>query len=91
MDGILKMNEKKKFVAIKVKKGVYESLVEMKKTLIQQGYDTFPKDFLDFLKEDDFDITKVTFGNLIKLANEAILYLFKKENNGTKEKGNKDS
>ena len=68
-----------KFVAIKVKKEIYECVRELKKVLIQQGYDSFPKAFLDFLKEDDFDISKISYGNLIKLANKAILYLYSRD------------
>lgn len=71
------MPNKKEFVAIKVKTEDYESLVELKKVLIQQGYDSFPKEFLDFLKENNFDITKVTFGNMINLLIKVILFLFK--------------
>ena len=71
------MSEKKEFVAIKVKKEIYESLFELKKTLIQQGYNKFPKEFLDFLEEDNFDITKISYGNMINLCRNAILYLLK--------------
>ncbi len=71
------MPNKKEFVAIKVKIEDYESLVELKKVLIQQGYDSFPKEFLDFLKENNFDITKITFGNMINLLIKVILFLFK--------------
>jgi len=69
--------KKKEFVAIKVKTEDYESLVELKKVLIQQGYDSFPKEFLDFLEKENFDITKVTFGNMISLLIKVILFLFK--------------
>ena len=72
------MGEKKEFVSIKVKEGTYDSLVELRKTLIQNGYNSFPKEFLDFLEKEKFDITKVTFGNMIKLTNKAILYLLDK-------------
>ncbi len=72
------MSEKKKFVAIKVKKEIYESLVELKKVLIQRGYNDFPKEFLDFLDENNFDISKITFGNMISLCNKVILFLYKK-------------
>jgi len=71
------MPEEKKFVAIKVKKEIYESLLELKKTLIQQGYNKFPKEFLAFLEEDNFDITKLSYGNMINLCRNAILYLLK--------------
>ena len=73
------MSENKKFVAIKVKKGIYDSIIELKKVLIQNGYNSFPKEFLAFLEKDDFDITKITMGNMLKLANNAILYLFREE------------
>jgi len=73
------MSENKKFVAIKVKEGIYDSIIELKKVLIQKGYNSFPKEFLDFLEKDDFDITKITMGNMLKLANNAILYLYQEE------------
>lgn len=72
------MNKKKeKFVTIKVHKELYESLGELKKALIQQGYNKFPQEFLDFLKEKKFDITKISYGNLIELIINAILFLVK--------------
>lgn len=71
------MSKNKEFVAIKIKEGTYDSLVELRKTLIQNGYNSFPKEFLDFLDDEKFDITKVTFGNLISLTNKAVLYLLK--------------
>ena len=68
---------KKEFVTIKIKKGVYDSLFELKKTLIQQGYNNFPKEFLDFLDKENFDITKVSYANMISLTNKAILFLLR--------------
>lgn len=73
------MMKEKRFVAIKVKKGVYESLLELKKTLIQHGYNKFPKEFLDFLEKDNFDINKLSYGNMINLCRNAILYLIKEK------------
>ncbi|HEC40681.1 hypothetical protein LCGC14_0223030 [marine sediment metagenome] len=70
---------KKEFVAIKVKKEIYESLVELKKVLIQLGYNSLPKEFLEFLNKDNFDITNISFGNMITLCNKVILYLLEKE------------
>ena len=68
------MNDK--FVAIKVKKEIYESLVELKKVLIQKGYNSFPKEFLDSLKQENFDVSKITFGNMINLCRIGILHLY---------------
>ena len=68
----------KKFLAIKVKEGIYDSIIELKKVLIQKGYNSFPKEFLNFLDDEKFDVTKVTFDNLISLTNKAILYLLDK-------------
>lgn len=70
------MSDNKKFVAIKVKEDIYDCIIELKKVLIQNGYNSLPKEFLDFLEKDNFDITKITMGNMLKLANNAILYLY---------------
>ena len=50
------MSDNKKFVAIKIKKGIYDSLNELKIVVIQNGYNSFPKKFLAFLEKNNYDI-----------------------------------
>ena len=69
------MTDNKKFVAIKVKEDVYNDLIELKKVLIQNGYNSFPKEFLDFLEKKKFDVKKVTMGNMISLLTNCLLFL----------------
>ena len=66
--------------AIKILQPLYESLIELKKVIALHGYNGFSKEFLDFLQEEGFDISKFSISNMVNLSNLCLKFFFENEN-----------
>ena len=74
----IKKEEKKKYIVIKIHKGIYDSLKELRKVLIIKGWSKLPKDLIDYLKKNDCKYiteSKMTNATVIEMLILTVKYL----------------